>query len=93
MFHQLSFHYDKTNDRIVQYAQRAVMKSLRYIKLRTFSTSPLDLAMERNHNPLRRTVSVTKPSHDFTARYLQSFKQPLGHEPASGEPFVSLFNL
>lgn len=52
------------------------MKSLRYIKLRTFARGPMDLVFEKNNNLLKRKVSVVNPTHEFTAEFLEAFKQP-----------------
>ncbi|KAH8120571.1 ARM repeat-containing protein [Phellopilus nigrolimitatus] len=70
------------------YAQRAVMKSLRYVKLRTFSKSPEDIAMERNHNPLRVRFELKNLNNEFNARYLEGFKQKLNTEKAFLEPIL-----
>jgi len=70
------------------YAQRAVMKISRYIKLRTLARDPIDLVLEQNHNPLRRTVPVMQPTHDFTSRWLAEFRTPLDIERGRREPSV-----
>lgn len=70
------------------YAQRAVMKASRYIKLRTSTGSPEDIAFYRNHNPLRRTFLTPQPSHEYTAEYLESFKGPLDRAVAREEPVL-----
>ncbi|KZT06355.1 uncharacterized protein LAESUDRAFT_653878 [Laetiporus sulphureus 93-53] len=70
------------------YAQRAIMKISRYIKLRTLSNGPIDLALEQNHNPLRRTVSIAKPTHEFTAEWLAELRRPINIERARREPLI-----
>ena len=63
------------------------MKISRFIKLRTLSHGPAELALERNHNPLRRDVLVTSPSTEFTETFLNQFKVPLDLERARKEPY------
>lgn len=70
----------------MQYSQRALMKISRFVKLRTFSHGPEDLALEQTHNPLKRKVPVLKPTHEFTARFLEQFKTPLDLSQAQEEP-------
>ncbi|KAG8915861.1 hypothetical protein FRC00_010752 [Tulasnella sp. 408] len=70
------------------YAQRAVMKASRYIKLRTSTGSPEDIAFYRNHNPLRRTFLTPHPSHEYTAEYLEGFGGPLDRAVAREEPVL-----
>ncbi|THH19718.1 hypothetical protein EW146_g1513 [Bondarzewia mesenterica] len=85
----LRYFLDKTHDdhpSLRYYSQRAVMKSLRYIKLRTFARGPIDLIFERNNNPMKRKIAVTDPSHDFTARFLESFKKPIDLDSKDPEP-------
>lgn len=62
------------------------MKSLRYIKLRTHCRNFIDLAFERPSNPFCREVSVEMPTHEYTSKYLESFKLPLKYEQALVEP-------
>lgn len=71
-----------------QYAQRGIMKISRFIKLRTLNHGPADLALEHNHNPLKRTVTVDDPSHDYTDEWLAQFKTPLDLEKACQKPYV-----
>ncbi|KAA1468544.1 hypothetical protein DENSPDRAFT_833875 [Dentipellis sp. KUC8613] len=71
------------------YAQRAIMKALRYMKLRTFSRDAVDLLLERNRNPLKTQVEVNTPTHEFTAKFLQSFKEPLDLTTAPHKPTFS----
>lgn len=59
------------------YSQRAVMKITRFIKLRTFSHSPVDLALERAHNPLKLHIQVSQCTHEYTTQWLDQFKIPL----------------
>ena len=62
-----------------------MMKITRFIKLRTFSEGPADLALELTHNPLKRKVQVLQPTHSFTALFLDQFKEPLDIEKARKE--------
>lgn len=82
---------EKTHDAhssIRYYAQRAVMKISRYIKLRTLAHGPVDLVMEQNHNPLRRTVEIKEPSHSFTSQWMAEFKVPVDTQRAQREPMI-----
>ena len=67
---------------LFKYSQRAMMKTARFIKLRTFSRGPEDLALEMNRNPLKRTVHVLQPTHTFTSQFLDQFKSPLDIDKA-----------
>lgn len=60
----------------------------RYIKNRTLGKGAVDLALERNHNPLRRSVAIPNPTHETTTRFLQQFKEPLNASRARKEPYV-----
>jgi proteasome activator subunit 4 len=53
------------------------MKAIRYIKLRTFARGPIDLIFERNNNPLKQSMAVREPSHDFTHDLLAQFQTPV----------------
>jgi proteasome activator subunit 4 len=53
------------------------MKAIRYIKLRTFAQGPIDLIFERNNNPLKQSMAVGVPSHDFTRDLLAQFQAPV----------------
>ncbi|EMD41658.1 hypothetical protein CERSUDRAFT_110231 [Gelatoporia subvermispora B] len=79
--------YD-ANSSMRYYAQRAIMKISRYVKLRTMAKGPNDIAMERNHNPLRRTVPIPEPSHEFTSKWLAEFRQPLHYDEARRIPIL-----
>lgn len=68
-----------------QYAQRAVMKSIRFIKLRTFCKDPADLTLMRNINPLKRFVSMT-PSRQTTPDFLNAFKISVDFSIPNDEP-------
>jgi len=70
-----------------QYAQRAIMKSVRFLKLRTCCTRPEDLALMRNLNPLNRIVSV-KPHQQTTLNFLNAYKIPVNMSIAGEEPWV-----
>ncbi|KAG6837040.1 hypothetical protein H0H93_015903 [Arthromyces matolae] len=59
----------------MQYAQRAVTKIARNIKLRTFCTTPADLALMRVRNPLKMKM-VIQPSDKLSAKFLADFKIP-----------------
>ena len=65
------------------------MKSLRYVKLRTFLKGPEDIAMERNRNPLRVQFELESPNGEFNARYLKKFREDLDLEKAIIEPYVA----
>ncbi|KAF7339921.1 Membrane protein [Mycena venus] len=76
---QIRYFMEKTHDSnpsMRYYAQRAVMKSLRNIKLRTFCKDPTDLILGRNHNPLKQKLDV-EPSHELTRKFLDAYKTPL----------------
>lgn len=62
------------------------MKVLRFIKLRTTTSDPTDLVLERNHNPLKKFLEIGNPSHSFTSKHLADLKTPVGLEDASGMP-------
>ncbi len=53
------------------------MKAIRYIKLRTFAQGPIDLIFERNNNPLKQSMAIGEPSHDFTRDLLAQFQAPV----------------
>lgn len=53
------------------------MKAIRYIKLRTFARGPIDLIFERNNNPLKQSMAIGVPSHDFTRDLLSQFQAPV----------------
>lgn len=72
-----------------QYAQRAVMKTLRYIKLRTFSESDEDIGIQMNRNPLRKTLPVQDPTNEKRQLYLSQFKEPIDWKRASKQPYVA----
>ena len=72
-----------------QYAQRAVMKTLRYIKLRTFSESDEDIGIQMNRNPLRKTLPVQDPTNEKGQFYLSQFKEPIDWKEASKQPYVA----
>ncbi|KAF7437108.1 hypothetical protein PC9H_003942 [Pleurotus ostreatus] len=83
----LKFFLENTYDEhpsVRYYAQRAVMKTLRNLKLRTFCSDPVDLVLARNHNPLKRTVTV-QPSHQLTSKYLEAYKEPVSLDRSSQE--------
>jgi len=62
------------------------MKALRFIKLRTTAVDPIDLVLERNHNPLKKSLGINNPSHSFTSKHLADLKTPIDLKDASGIP-------
>ncbi|KAH8100502.1 hypothetical protein BXZ70DRAFT_1022407 [Cristinia sonorae] len=81
-------HTHDSNATIRYYAQRAVMKVSRFIKLRTLAEGPVDLALERSKNPLKRMISVENPSQEYTAKFLAQFRVPLDLDKAREEPLL-----
>ncbi|KAJ7042558.1 hypothetical protein C8F04DRAFT_1076309 [Mycena alexandri] len=76
---QIRYFMDKTHDSnpsMRYYAQRAAMKGLRNVKLRTFCRAPTDLILGRNHNPLKQKVDV-EPSPELTRKFLDAYMTPL----------------
>ncbi|KAJ3990413.1 hypothetical protein F5890DRAFT_1398687 [Lentinula detonsa] len=74
---QMSYFLESIHDSqptIRYYAQRAILKSTRTLKLRTFYTSPGDLYEGRNQNPLKQTVIVDDPSHALTQKFLKDYR-------------------
>ena len=65
------------------------MKSMRYVKLRTFHKSPEDLAFDRNHNPLRVRMQLSSFPDAFNGRHLLRFKERLDWDKAGKEAHVS----
>ncbi|KAF9535513.1 hypothetical protein CPB83DRAFT_841889 [Crepidotus variabilis] len=75
---QISYFLDKVHEdhpSIRYYAQRAVMKSLRNLKMRTFTQGPIELAIMKNRNPLKRSVLV-KLSPTSTTQFLDQYISP-----------------
>lgn len=62
------------------------MKVSRYVKLRSLAQGPVDLALEQNHNPLRRKVPVQDPTREFSDGVLAEYRVPLDIERARTEP-------
>jgi len=62
------------------------MKILRFIKLRTTTADPMDLVLERNHNPLKKSLEIDNPSHSFTSRHLADLKAPVDLKTVPGMP-------
>ncbi|KAH9947692.1 hypothetical protein B0H21DRAFT_737636 [Amylocystis lapponica] len=83
----LSRTHDSNSD-MRYYALRAVMKISRFIKLKTTSHGPVDLALEQNHNPLRRKVPSQDASYGFTSKWLAQFKVPLDLDCACRKPLL-----
>ncbi|KAL0950828.1 hypothetical protein HGRIS_007590 [Hohenbuehelia grisea] len=84
---QLQFFLDKMHDdhpTIRYYAQRALMKTLRNLKLRTFCADPVDLVLANKRNPLAQTVDV-ELSHEFTTQFLEAYKHPVELSSQSGQ--------
>ncbi|TFK30307.1 hypothetical protein FA15DRAFT_662249 [Coprinopsis marcescibilis] len=75
------------NPSVRYYAQRAVMKAARGIKLRTHCPSKADLALGKASNPLKRCIPV-KPSVDMTEKFLASFKVPLNPDDPIRKPLL-----
>ncbi|KAJ7102239.1 hypothetical protein B0H15DRAFT_813790 [Mycena belliarum] len=76
---QIRYFVEKTHDSnpsIRYYAQRAIVKGLRNVKLRTLSWQPTDLILGRNHHPLKRILSM-EPSHEQTEKLLDAYMAPL----------------
>src|SRR3954452_8422937 len=67
------------------------MKSLRYIKLRTFCRNQIDLATFKNYNPLKQEVPIS-PDHAWTSAFLERFQTPETLDGPSDEPSVLLFS-
>ncbi|KAF8058272.1 hypothetical protein FPV67DRAFT_1786012 [Lyophyllum atratum] len=73
----LQFFMDRVHDdhpTIRYYAQRAVSKSARNVKLRSLCMTPADLALMRTRNPLKMKV-VVEPSHELTSKTLAAFRE------------------
>ncbi|PVF98837.1 hypothetical protein CPB86DRAFT_757643 [Serendipita vermifera] len=88
---QMQYFLSKTTDNhpsIRYYSQRAVMKMLRYIKVRSHSKEPQDLILQSNNNSLRRSVPVQQPSHNTTREYLQAFAKPIDWNLAQEKPIL-----
>lgn len=62
------------------------MKVLRFIKLRTTTSDPVDLVLERNHNPLKRSLKIGNVSHSFTSKHLADLKTPVDFKDVPGVP-------
>lgn len=62
------------------------MKVLRFIKLRTTTSDPTDLVLERNHHPLKKSLEIGNPSHSFTSKHLADLKTPVDLKDASAMP-------
>lgn len=62
------------------------MKVSRYVKLRALAGSPIDVALEQNHNPLRKKVPVAETTREYAERLLADYRTPLDLEHARTEP-------
>jgi proteasome activator subunit 4 len=78
--------YD-THPTMRYYGQRAIMKSLRYIKLRTLCKTPAELATASFENPLKRTLPV-EVTNDSITRLLAEFRQPVDLQNVTQEPLL-----
>jgi proteasome activator subunit 4 len=63
------------------------MKSLRYIKHRSYFGDPAEMMQGLQHNPLKTKIPI-QPSHPFTAKLLHEFKIPVSFGGTSQEPFA-----
>ncbi|KAI0336090.1 hypothetical protein GY45DRAFT_1316150 [Cubamyces sp. BRFM 1775] len=79
--------YD-SNASMRYYSQRAVMKISRFIKLRSLAQGPVDLAVEQNHNPLRKKVPMQGFTRESTERALRDYRTPLDLTRAHQEPLI-----
>ncbi|KAI0639143.1 hypothetical protein C8Q77DRAFT_1152142 [Trametes polyzona] len=70
------------------YSQRAVMKISRYIKLRSLARGPVDVALEQNHNPLRRKVPTQDCTRETFENALNEYRTPLDLARAREEPLI-----
>jgi len=75
----------------LQYAQRAVMKTGRNIKLRTFCTNPVDLFEGRNHNPLKVLVPMNEPSQLLVQKLENDYRIPIDPKKVTEQPYVFTF--
>jgi proteasome activator subunit 4 len=71
----------------MQYATRAIIKCLRYIKLRSLHGHPSDMVLCRVHNPLKVDVQVV-PSHAWTSAFLSAYRTPVDTSHDTREPSV-----
>ncbi len=62
------------------------MKISRFIKLRSLAHSPIDVALEQNHNPLRRKVPVKDYTREYSERLLGEYRKPVDLKRAHQEP-------
>ncbi|CCA68831.1 hypothetical protein PIIN_02692 [Serendipita indica DSM 11827] len=70
------------------YSQRAIMKMLRYIKVRSSATKPEDISLQINRNPLHRLVAINQPTLGTTEEYLHAFSKPLDWKHAVEKPLL-----
>ncbi|KAF9568562.1 hypothetical protein CPC08DRAFT_679680 [Agrocybe pediades] len=86
----ITFFLKKVHDdhpTIRYYAQRAVMKSIQNIKLRTYCNSPVDLVLARNQNPLKRTVKVSR-TPSTTPKFLEQYRVPITSNTDQRQPIL-----
>ncbi|KAI0034951.1 hypothetical protein K488DRAFT_76958 [Vararia minispora EC-137] len=92
---QVKYFLEKCRDNHpTMYSQRAILKSTRFIKLRTFARSPEDLLLERNNNPLKRRRRIANPSKELTKEFLDSYRRRpdlsiVGDEPVYFDKAIS----
>ena len=68
------------------------MKVSRYVKLRSLAHGPVDIALEQNHNPLRRKVPVEDTTREFSERCLEEYREPLDIARGRSEPYVFILD-
>ncbi|KAF8887958.1 hypothetical protein CPB84DRAFT_1816581 [Gymnopilus junonius] len=87
---QIAYFLEKIHDdhpTIRYYAQRAVMKSMSNIKLRTHCLDPIDLALGRSRNPLKHPVTVIA-SPRTTEDFLNLYKVPVDLQTLERKPLL-----
>ncbi|KAI0359128.1 hypothetical protein OH77DRAFT_1473765 [Trametes cingulata] len=83
--------FSKTHDSNASmryYSQRAIMKISRFIKLRSLAHGPIDLALEQNHNPLRRKVPLQDLTREHSEQLLNEYRKPLDLGRAHEQPML-----
>ena len=53
-------------------------------------TSPVDIALEWNHNPLRREIKLENVDREFNKRFLAEFRGKVDLKDAVSKPCVLL---
>jgi proteasome activator subunit 4 len=60
------------------HAEASLTKILHFVKLRSFSTNPVQLLLQESHNPLKEEVTLPRPlPATFTKDFLVSLTQPI----------------